>query len=154
MDNIWDFALAIYQQNGVKADCLVAQDVYGLDVTMLIFALYRSRHGLGFDAPASYELARQLTRMLVDPLRARRRALKSTPAGHDPRTIAQLRDQIEAAELAGEHTILQTLIKSDIKGPKRNGYDSLCACVVAANISLDLDLEALLKRLALAGQKI
>jgi uncharacterized protein (TIGR02444 family) len=151
MDSIWDFALAFYRQDGVEADCLMAQDTYGLDVTLLIFALYRSRHGHGFDAAASYELARNLTRMLVDPLRARRRALKSPPAGHDPRTIAQLRDQIKAAELAGEQTILQTLHLSEIKGHSLSGYDSLCACVTAAKIATNDDLDALLKRLAIAG---
>ena len=151
MESIWDFALAFYRQNGVEADCLAAQDVYGLDVTLLIFALYRSRHGHGFDAQASYELARNLTRMLVDPLRARRRALKSPPAGHDPRTIAQLRDQIKAAELAGEQTILQTLHLSEIKGPGLSGYESLCACVAAAKIAKNDDLDALLKRLAVGA---
>jgi uncharacterized protein (TIGR02444 family) len=132
----------------------MAQDVYGLDVTFLIFALHRSRNGYGFDAQASYELARNLTRMLVDPLRARRRALKSPPAGHDPRTIAQLRDQIKAAELAGEQTILQTLHLTEIKAPGLNAYESLRACVVAAQLSLDADLDALLKRLAVAGQAV
>ena len=33
---IWDFALAFYAQDGVEADCLTAQDHYGLDVTYLI----------------------------------------------------------------------------------------------------------------------
>jgi uncharacterized protein (TIGR02444 family) len=151
MDNIWDFALAFYRQNGVEADCLMAQDDYGLDVTLLIFALYRSRQGHGFDAQASYELARNLTRMLVDPLRARRRALKSPPAGYDPRTIEQLRNQFKAAELAGEQTILQTLHSSEIKDPGLSGYESLSACVAAAKIAKDDGLDALLKRLALAG---
>ena len=151
MDSIWDFALAFYRQKGVEADCLMAQDDYGLDVTLLIFALYRSRHGHGFDALASHELARNLTRMLVDPLRARRRALKSPPAGYDPRTIEQLRDQIKAAELAGEQTILQTLHLTKIEGPSLSGYESLCACVAAAKIAKNDDLDALLKRLALAG---
>jgi uncharacterized protein (TIGR02444 family) len=154
MDSIWDFALTFYRQNGVEADCLMAQDVYGLDVTFLIFALYRSRHGHGFNVQASYELARNLSRMLVDPLRARRRALKSPPAGHDPRTIAQLRDQIKAAELAGEQTILQTLHLTEIKGHGLSAYESLCACVAAAQRSLDADLDALLKRLAVAGQAV
>ncbi|WP_085338224.1 TIGR02444 family protein [Aquidulcibacter paucihalophilus] len=154
LKSIWDFALAFYRQEGVEADCLAAQDTYGLDVTFLIFALYRSRLGQGFDATATQRLAQHLTRQLVDPLRRRRRALKRDPQTEPPSLVAATRAQLLAAELASEQTILQTLHLSEIKGQPLSGYESLIQCARAAQVPLDAALDALLKRLAHAGQSV
>jgi uncharacterized protein (TIGR02444 family) len=152
--SIWDFALAFYGQDGVEADCLTAQDVYGLDVTFLIFALYRARLGQGFEATDTQRLAQKLTRQLVKPLRQRRRALKAEPQTEAPALIAATRAQLLAAELACEQTILQILHLSEIKGQPLSGYDGLIQCVRAAHVPLDAALDALLKRLAHAGQSV
>ncbi len=151
---IWDFALAFYAQDGVEADCLSAQDRYGLDVTYLIFALYRARLGQGFEATDTQRLAQKLTRQLVTPLRLRRRALKAEPQTEPPTLVAEIRVQLLAAELASEQTILQILHLSEIKGQPLSGYDGLIQCVRAAHVPLDAALDALLKRLAHAGQSV
>ncbi len=151
---IWDFALAFYAQDGVKADCLTAQDHYGLDVTYLIFALFRSSLGQGFDATDTQRLAQKLTRQLVTPLRQRRRALKAEPQTEAPALVAETRVQLLAAELACEQTILQILHLSEIKGQAVSGYDGLIQGVRAAHVPLDAALDALLKRLAHAGQSV
>lgn len=151
---IWDFALAFYGQDGVEADCLTAQDLYRLDVTFLIFALYRGRLGQGFDAIDAQRLAQKLTRQLVTPLRQRRRALKVEQQTEAPALIAETRAQLLAAELASEQTILQILHLSEIKGQPLSGYDGLIQCVRAAHVPLDAALDALLKRLAHAGQLV
>jgi uncharacterized protein (TIGR02444 family) len=152
--SIWDFALAFYGQDGVEADCLTAQDVYGLDVTFLIFALYRARLGHGFDATQAHDLAKLLTRQLVIPLRVRRRALKVDPPALPASILSQTRALILEAELASEQTILQTLHLTEIKGLPLSGYDGLIQCVRAAHVPLDAALDALLKRLAHAGQSV
>ncbi len=151
---IWDFALAFYAQDGVEADCMSAQDRYGLDVTYLIFALYRARLGQGFEATDTQRLAQKLTRQLVTPLRQRRRALKAEPQTEPPTLVAETRVQLLAAELASEQTILQILHLSEIKGQPLSGYDGLIQCVRAAHVPLDAALDALLKRLAHAGQSV
>ena len=152
--SIWDFALAFYGQERVEADCLAAQDTYGLDVTFLIFAVYRARLGQGFDATATQRLAQHLTLQLVIPLRRRRRALKVEPQTEPPSLVAATRAQLLAAELASEQTILQILHLSEIKGLPLSGYDGLIQCVRAAHVPLDAALDALLKRLAHAGQSV
>ena len=106
---IWDFALAFYARDGVETDCLTAQDLYRLDVTYLIFALYRARLGQGFEATDTQRLAQKLTRQLVAPLRQRRRAMKTEPQTEAPALVAETRVQLLAAELASEQTILQIL---------------------------------------------
>ena len=151
---IWDFAQAFYAQDGVEADCLTAQDHYGLDVTYLIFALYRARLGQGFEATDTQRLTQKLTRQLVTPLRQRRRALKAEPQTEAPTLVAETRVQLLAAELASEQTILQILHLSEIKGQPLSGYDGLIQCVRAAHVPLDAALDALLKRLAHAGQSV
>jgi uncharacterized protein (TIGR02444 family) len=151
---IWDFALAFYAQDRVEADCLTAQDHYGLDVTYLIFALYRARLGQGFDATDTQRLPQKLTRQLVTPLRQRRRALKTEPQTEAPALVAETRVQLLAAELASEQTVLQILHLSEIKGQAVSGYDGLIQCVRAAHVPLDAALDALLKRLAHAGQSV
>lgn len=151
---IWDFALRFYAKDGVEKDCLTAQDTYGLDVTCLIFALYRAHLGQGFDAPQTFDLARALTNQLVKPLRLRRRALKAEPQTEPPALVGEVRAALLAAELASEQTILQTLHLTEIKGRPLNGYDGLTQCVRAAHVPLDATLDALLKRLAHAGQSV
>jgi uncharacterized protein (TIGR02444 family) len=151
---IWDFALAFYAQDRVEADCLTAQDHYGLDVTYLIFALYRARLGEGFDAAETQRLAQKLTRQLVTPVRQRRRALKAEPQTEAPALVAETRVQLLAAELASEQTVLQILHLSEIKGQAVSGYGGLIQCVRAAHVPLDAALDALLKRLAHAGQSV
>jgi hypothetical protein len=90
----------------------------------------------------------------VKPLRQRRRALKAEPQTEAPALIAATRAQLLAAELACEQTILQILHLSEIKGQPLSGYDGLIQCVRAAHVPLDAALDALLKRLAHAGQSV
>jgi uncharacterized protein (TIGR02444 family) len=153
-ETIWDFALRFYAKDGVEEDCLMAQDRYGLDVTYLIFALYRAHLGHGFDAPNTFDLARTLTNQLVKPLRLRRRALKTEPQTEPLALVGEVRAALLAAELACEQTILQTLHLTEIKGRPLSGYDGLTQCVRAAHVPLDAALDALLKRLAHAGQSV
>lgn len=151
---IWDFALAFYQKARVEADCLAAQDTYGLDVTALIFALYRGGNGDGFDAGLAVELARTLSARVVVPLRSARIALKSLPKQVDAINAEALRQRVKTAELEAERLILQALASLAPTGPCRTREEALLAIAQASQAGSDPNLLALLKRLALAAQNM
>ena len=152
--SIWDFALVWYQGADVEADCLVAQETYGLDVTALIYALYRARLGQGFDAGMAVELARTLSARIIEPLRATRIALKSMPRLVDPHTSALLRQSVKAAELDAERLTLNALAGLKLEGAARSYEASLLAIASASQVQVNSELSALLKRLALAAQNM
>jgi uncharacterized protein (TIGR02444 family) len=151
---IWDFALAWYKLPGVEADCLIAQDTFGLDVTALIFALYRSRLDQGFDAGVAAELARTLSARVVEPLRAARIALKSLPRHVDVVASEALRQNIKAAELDAEKLTLTALLALPVLSDAPSYEAALMAIADASQIPPSLELAALLKRLAIAAQNM
>jgi uncharacterized protein (TIGR02444 family) len=152
--SIWDFALAWYQVPGVEADCLVAQDIYGLDVTALIFALYRTHLGHGFDADVASELARTLSSRVVEPLRAARIALKAPPGGVDTGANEALRQKIKAAELDAERLTLDALMTLPVSGALMSYEGAVAAIADASQAISEPVLKALLKRLAIGAQNM
>ncbi len=151
---IWDFALAWYKVPGVQADCLTAQNDFGLDVTALIFALYRARHGLGFDAVASAQLARTMSAQFVEPLRNVRVALKTGPQEASPGDRQALREEVKIAELHSEKLILKALVSLPVQAYAINYEGAVCAIADAYKVGNDYRLHALLKRLANAAQNM
>ena len=151
---IWEFALAWYGQSGVEADCLVAQDIYGLDITAIIFALYRAADNQGFDTGMAVELARTLSARIVDPLRSVRVALKTLPNLVDQTVSEALRQRVKAAELDAERMTLITLTNLEVKGEAVSFEAALIATALASQAGNDAELGALLKRLALAAQNM
>jgi uncharacterized protein (TIGR02444 family) len=152
--SIWDFALAWYSLPGVEADCLVAQDGFGLDVTALIFALYRTKLGKGFDPAIASELASTLSKRFVDPLRQARIGLKSLPDQVDRVAGEALRHKIKALELEAERLTLTALVGLPIVAQVRSFEGALVAIAHASDVPLKPELAALLKRLALVAQNM
>jgi uncharacterized protein (TIGR02444 family) len=152
--SIWDFALAWYQKPGVEGDCLAAQDIYGLDVTALIFALYRSRRQQGFDAAVATELSRALASGVVEPLRAARMSLKAVQCGVDSAASETLRHKVKEAELDAERLTLMALDSMPVYGLALPGEAALEAIADVRQIVIVPDLAALLKRLAMAAQNM
>jgi uncharacterized protein (TIGR02444 family) len=152
--SIWDFALAWYEVPGVQEDCLVAQDRYGLDVTALIFALYRARVGQGFDPGTASELARTLSGRVVEPLRAARIAMKSLPRLVDPVASEALRQHIKVAELEAERLTLTALLTLPVLSEAPSLEEAIIAIADASQVALVPELAALLKRLAIAAQNM
>jgi uncharacterized protein (TIGR02444 family) len=153
-DAIWDFALAFYGQDGVQGDCLTAQDRFGLDINALIFSLYRTRAGAGFDAHQVVSLCETMTRTIVGPIRAARTALKSPPASVDASAAHALREKVKSAELDGERLTLEAL-KRLPESPAAPSLEAALARIVeATDISICTDLDMLLKRLALSAQNM
>jgi uncharacterized protein (TIGR02444 family) len=153
-DGIWDFALRWYAVDGVQTDCLVAQDTYGLDVTALIFALYRARLGEGFDAGLAVELARTVSARVIEPLRSARTALKSLPRLIDDTTATHLREQVKASELAAERLLLEALAQLPIHDDLLNCEQAIVAVARASQAGEEPGLLALLKRLAMCAQNM
>ena len=108
----WTFSLRIYGQPGVPPACLTLQDGSGVDVNVLLFALYAASCGRGL---ASADLARIMTSIdpwklqAVVPLRGVRRFLKDTPAGFEPEGVEELRKRVKAVELESERLQQETL---------------------------------------------
>ncbi|MDO9318989.1 MAG: TIGR02444 family protein [Gammaproteobacteria bacterium] len=123
-EGFWDFSNRVYRKRDVSLCCLSLQDLYGLDVNLLLFACWHARsHGL-FE-PALVEKALTFSSTWADhvvkPLRGARRWMKTQmengKAPHEEvqteKILAEdfhrLREQIKALELQcekfQEHTL-------------------------------------------------
>jgi uncharacterized protein (TIGR02444 family) len=147
---LWSFSLDIYRRPGVAEACLALQDRHGLDVNLLLAALYAGRAGIALDADAWALLEGAVGayhRDVVRPLRAARRALKPLEADPAP----QLRSAVKAAELDAEH-LEQLMIEAALAGfpgggdPRGNAMAYLASLGVAA----DTADQAAIDRLAAA----
>ena len=104
-DAFWEFALAVYGRPGVAECCIAMQDNHGADVNLLLFLLYCGHGGIAATAGDVAEAEAAIgewRRVVVEPLRAVRRALKAPPGRADAGAAAALRRDVAAAELAAE----------------------------------------------------
>lgn len=127
LDNpLWRFALAHYRRRGVAVACLALQDRAGIDVNLLMFALWHGASGRGrLGRPALRRLVRAVSAWqsrVVAPLRDLRRRLK--PLTHDPalgplgRPISSLRAEVKRLELEAEQ-IEQAMLFAMANPPMR-----------------------------------
>ncbi|WP_062361750.1 TIGR02444 family protein [Variovorax paradoxus] len=109
----WDYALRIYAQPGVAEACLLLQDRAGVDVTVLLHAMYlftANRIALDEQALASAEArVGAWRREVTAPLRALRATLKPGFACIPATAVEQTRQKIKAAEFDAEHAALAAL---------------------------------------------
>src|SRR5690242_6327161 len=79
----WSFALRLYGRPGVSGACLALQDRLGVDVNVLLFALFAAADaGKAIDENDVAEMDRAVSAWRADvifPLRALRRRLKEGP---------------------------------------------------------------------------
>lgn len=142
----WDFALFVYGHDGVAEICLDLQDRHGVDVNVLLIALFAlSEKGvqLGLadiaDADAHVRAWRD---EVVWPLRTIRRRLKQGPAPAPSRESETLRTAVKKAELEAEQ-IEQAVIAAwldDVAagGPGQEGRVSdIVVAVIAHYAGLD-----------------
>lgn len=109
----WNYALRVYAQPGAAEACLLLQDRAGVDVVVLLHAMYLlAAKGIALDEQA---LARADARVgswrreVIAPLRALRTALKPGVAGVPPAFVEQTRQRIKAAELDAEFAAFAAL---------------------------------------------
>lgn len=102
----WDFSLAAYGRPGVAEACLALQDRLGLDVNLLLFALWAGRCGRRLTAvelATLREASGPWHREVVVPLRGVRRRLKgAADPAHEALRRRIKRDELEAERLEQE----------------------------------------------------
>jgi uncharacterized protein (TIGR02444 family) len=102
----WTFALQIYAKPGITDACLRLQAEAGVDVMMLLTALFAAvRCGILLspsDIKDMDDTCRSWREQIVLPLRALRVTLKSRPSPPSIPATEKLRTQIKASELFAE----------------------------------------------------
>ena len=113
--DLWAFSLAFYARPGVAEALIALQDDAGLDVNLILFAIWFGLSGRGrLDqqrAEAAERAVRPIRAAVIEPLRAMRRRL--TAETEDDLRI--LREKVKALELDGERASLRRL--AAIAGP-------------------------------------
>ncbi|MDP2354943.1 MAG: TIGR02444 family protein [Beijerinckiaceae bacterium] len=101
----WRFSLSFYRINGVPPSCIALQDLHGLDVNIMLFALWLASKGRAIsalDIQQADELVRDWRVESVVALRSVRRYLRDPPPAFAGDAVVALRDRIKAAELESE----------------------------------------------------
>lgn len=110
---LWQFAIDFYGRDGVASSCLSLQDSVGVDVNVLIYAIWRS--ALRGQQTGHIEVAFadagiiQWRQDIVLPLRSVRRRLKTGPRPAPGGVTDKLRNSVKAAELAAEKIEIEFL---------------------------------------------
>lgn len=93
----WDFSLRIYARPEIERCCLMLQDEHGLDVNLVLFAMWAAGNGKRLDN----DLAQRLRQFgdgyqlgVMQPLRQTRRALKAATVA--PRLLPLLAERRRA----------------------------------------------------------
>ena len=98
----WDFVSRLYAAQGVAPACLDLQERHGIDVTFMLFCLWRgsvSAKPLGAHMPALAATAREWHEAVVLPLRAARRRLKAEAIASPRPEARALYKTVMAAEI-------------------------------------------------------
>ena len=142
---LWRFALTVYQKPGVSDACVLLQDRYGCNVTLLLFAAWAgAEQGVVLTAD---EMAAAVGTVdawhgeVVEPLRAVRRRLKHGPAPAPDKATGKLRARLQAIEIEAERIELETLAgflpdRRDGSGRGGSGRDGSSVVAITANLSL------------------
>jgi uncharacterized protein (TIGR02444 family) len=116
---LWNFAVALYEEEDVKAACLRAQARYGLSISLLLGAIWIGINGYGrlgaTDLETAIRRAMEWHREVIEPIRALRRQLRQQPPTGVEMQTQQLRHQLVEAELGAER-IEQRLFLQDLPG--------------------------------------
>ncbi len=111
-EGLWDFSNRVYRKPDVSQCCLSLQDLYGLDVNLLLFACWHAR-SRGLFKPALVERALTFSStwadQVVKPLRSARRWMKAQSGNILAEDFQRLREEIKTLELQcekyQEHTL-------------------------------------------------
>ena len=109
----WEFAVAVYGQPGVEAECLSLQESGGINVMLVLFAAYCGAEGLALgdgDIESCVADIEPVQSSVVRPLRNVRRALNrfALDAGEEHLYVS-IRERLRSAELDAERIIATRL---------------------------------------------
>ena len=142
----WDFSLSFYERPGVAGACLDLQDRLGVDVNLVLFALWSTLEGPGRIALAQWRECMALTgpwrEQVIAPLRAGRRAPPTAQADL-PGDLAQwFQSRRLAVELDAERVEQDLLYRWAESQPRLPPADvaaetarNLVACLAAGGIA-------------------
>ncbi len=119
-EGLWDFSNRVYRKPDVSQCCLSLQDLYGLDVNLLLFACWHAR-SRGLFEPALVEKALTFSSawadQVVKPLRSARRWMKVHSGNNLVEDFQRLREEIKTLELQCEKYQEHTL-EALVSGPR------------------------------------
>jgi uncharacterized protein (TIGR02444 family) len=119
----WDYALALYRQDGVERACLELQARHGLDVNIVLLCCWLASRGIEADQEwlrAATAAVERWQAEVIRPLRAVRSRLKAGLAEPErgsisarrPELTAGLRQRVLALEIDGER--LEQLLLAEL----------------------------------------
>src|SRR5882757_9867483 len=106
--SLWDWAVEAYARPGVADACLELQDRHGQSAGFLLWAAWAGGVEPALLAQAA-QAARAWDACAVTPLREVRRTLKPPCPPVEDAARERVRTAVQAAELAAEQLLLQTL---------------------------------------------
>ena len=110
--SLWDYAVEIYSRPGMSDLCLMFQDDYGADVSIILFISWCSAQGIRIDDQLLTRVEQSIgvwNRAMVVPLREIRRELTLNSGGMTRKTVSVFREKLKALELEAEHLELNAL---------------------------------------------
>ena len=105
---LWEWTLEAYAQPGVPEACLVLQDEFGQNTSLLLWAVWAEADDPDLLARAA-DVAHRWEALALTPLRAVRRALKPQFPGIGDHPREALREDVKSAELRAERVLMETL---------------------------------------------
>jgi len=147
--DFWRFSLSLYRMDGVPAACLALQDKHGLDVNLMLFALWLATQGRALEAgdmQAADAAVGGWRRESVVPLRGVRRFLRTPPDAIDAAGAQALRDRVKAAELEAERLQQEALYAlrpvgdwGRAEAPEKAVDMNMDACALALGASFEAE---------------
>lgn len=126
LDNpLWRYALAFYRQPGVAPACLALQDRLGVDVCLLIYALYAAQSQRVMNAAALTQAdqgVQDWRKLVVLPLRQIRQSMKSGVSEMAPDLNNWVREQVKVMEVNAEQVALAYLNTQILCLPQSKGF--------------------------------
>jgi uncharacterized protein (TIGR02444 family) len=108
---LWHFSLEFYAAPGMAEALIALQDQEGLDVNLMLFALWFGLSGRGRLDRNALSAAEQAVRAIrtdvVEPLRSLRRRLRNCP----DEDVQHLREGVKVLELEGEKLVQARLAR-------------------------------------------
>lgn len=120
--SVWDWVLDVYARPGVPEACLELQDKHGQNASYLLWSIWTEARDPDLLARAA-DVARRWDHTTLSPLRTVRRALKAPFPPVADHAREKLREEIKAAELRAERTLMETL--SSLSKAPRGGVPAL-----------------------------